>query len=77
MIRFGEIPTGFSRPERQIVRVFVELRRDHTTLGSGMFRLIAQRLDYEIDKNGSNEYIRRTVNKYFTALRESAIQLPV
>lgn len=63
-VPFGQIPADFTRPQRQIVRVFIELRTSQPAVGSSMCRQIAVKLDYQIDKNGSCEYVRRVVDRY-------------
>ena len=56
-----QIPPDWSRPRRQIARVYFEEMQTIKDYES-MVRVIANRLDYKIDERGNSSFVRQVIN---------------
>ena len=77
-IRYDEhgkimVPEDFSQQRVRIineyVNVYTEVYMRSVIVNSDLIRHIARRLNYNIDRNGTNDFLRRVIRKYIDFLR--------
>lgn len=55
---------SYTPAQRRIIKVYIRINKEVRLRGSALYREIAKELDYNLDKNKSHSYIRRTVVDY-------------
>lgn len=67
-------PEKCSASRREIILAFYAVRRRHAVAGSELVRQISRRLGRVIDKNGSNDHVRRIVKEYVQFLSQNPVK---
>lgn len=60
------IPSGWNPSRKRIVKEYLKLRSAHMFLDVPIVKAVAMNLDYRIDKNGSNDFVRRVLRQFLS-----------
>lgn len=59
-----QIPKTATPAEKRIIHAYIEIVSQKPLAGSALYREIARKLYYKVDKNNTNAFIRRVVHSF-------------
>lgn len=57
-----------TRARRLIIKEFYKVRKEYAVTGSKLHRIIAAKLDYELDQNNDCSFVRRVIKEHLDSI---------